>query len=373
MTMRIVVAPDSFKDALGATAVAAAIADGLQRRRGSHEIICIPMADGGEGTLEVLLGAVGGRRQRVAATGPLGEPVDVAVGLIHQASTAVIESALVCGYGLVPKDRRNPLRATTYGLGQVIRSTIEAGLEEILLTLGGSATVDGGAGMIQALGMTCLDESGRVIRAHIGGGDLLRIRRIVWDTPPEGIEHVQFTIASDVLNPVCGPRGAARVFAPQKGADASMVDMLERGLSHWAEVLEGVSGQSLRDEPGTGAAGGTALPLLALCRATLRPGVDLVSETVDLAHHVGAAELVITGEGRLDQQSMMGKVVGAVGRMSKAAGVPCVGIVGAVGEGADTCMEVLDRVYTLDCPVEQTQLRLGEVAERVAAELEGIT
>ena len=364
--MRIVVAPDSFKDALGASAVATAIAEGLRRGRGDHEIICIPMADGGEGTLDVLLGAVAGRRQRVAATGPLGEPVDVTVGLINQASTAVIESALVSGYGLVPQDRRDPLRATTYGLGQVIRSVIEAGLEEIILTLGGSATVDGGAGMMQALGMTCLDESGRVIRKHIGGGDLSRIRQLCWDKPPEGIEHVQFTIACDVLNPACGPRGAAAVFAPQKGADAATVEKLERGLSRWVDLLEAASGRELRNEPGTGAAGGVALPLLALSGATLRPGVDLVSETVDLAHHVGAADLVITGEGRLDGQSMMGKVVGSVGRMSKAAGVPCVAIVGSTGDGAEACRGVLDDVYTLDCPLSQTQLRLREVAERVA-------
>lgn len=366
--MRIVVAPDSFKDALGAAAVAAAIAEGLGCGRGDHEIICIPMADGGEGTLDVLLDAVAGRRQRVAATGPLGEPVDVAVGLINQASTAVIESALVSGYGLVPKERRDPLRATTYGLGQVIRSVIEAGLEEIILTLGGSATVDGGAGMMQALGMTCLDESGRVIRKHIGGGDLSRIRQLCWDRPPKGIKHVQFTIACDVLNPACGPRGAAAVFGPQKGADAAMVGELERGLSRWVDLLEAASGRELRDEPGTGAAGGVALPLLALSGATLRPGVDLVSETVDLAHHVGAADLVVTGEGRLDGQTMMGKVVGSVGRMSKAAGVPCVAIVGSTGDGAEACDEVLDGVYTLDCPLSQTELRLREVAERVADE-----
>lgn len=366
--MRIVVAPDSFKDALGATAVAAAIAEGLRRGRSDGEILCIPMADGGEGTLDVLLDAVGGRRQRVAATGPLGEPVEVAVGLIHQASTAVIESALVSGYGLVQKERRDPLVATTYGLGEVIRSVIAAGLEEIILTLGGSATVDGGAGMMQALGMTCLDASGRVIRKHIGGGDLGRIRRIIWDTPPEGIEHVHFTVACDVLNPACGPRGAAAVFAPQKGADASAVAALERGLSCWVDLLEGASGRALRDEPGTGAAGGVALPLIALTGATLRPGIDLVSETVDLAHHVGAADLVITGEGCLDRQSMMGKVVGAVARMSRSASVPCVAIVGTTGAGVEDCSDVLDGVYTLDCPLAETQHRLGEVAERVASE-----
>jgi len=329
----------------------------------------IPMADGGEGTLDVLVDAAGGNRRRVTAHGPMGEPVDVTGGLIHQASTAVIELALVAGYALVPAGRRDPLRASTYGLGEVLRVAVEGEIEEIILAVGGSATVDGGAGMMQALGMTFLDRAGRVLPPRIAGGSLACIDRLVWDKPPVNIEHVQFTIACDVLNPACGPNGAAAVFAPQKGADAEGVRLLDRGLSHWASLLEQTCGRTIHDEPGTGAAGAVALPLLALTSAMLVPGVDLVSEVTGLACSIGGAALVVTGEGRLDRQSMMGKVVGAVGRMCKAADVPCVAIVGATGPGAEACLEVVDQFATLDAPRDQTETRLAEVAEKVAQEL----
>jgi glycerate kinase len=314
----------------------------------------------------VLVDAARGNRRRVAARGPLDEPVDVPVGLINQAATAVIEMAQVSGYSLVPADRRDPLRASTFGLGEVIRATVEAEIEDIILAVGGSATVDGGAGMMQALGMTLLDEDGSAIREHVGGGRLGDIRRFVWDKPPANMENVQFTIACDVFNPACGANGAAVVFGPQKGADAAGVRLLDAGVTHWAGLLEEACGRRIRDEPGTGAAGGVALPLIALAGATTAPGVDLVCEAVGLASKIADADLVITGEGRLDRQSLMGKVVGAVGRMCRAADVPCVAIVGTAGEGAEECLSVLDAYRTLEAPIERTRERLGEVAEDVA-------
>lgn len=367
--MRVVIAPDSFKGVLDARRVAQAMADGVRRARPPAEITAVPMADGGEGTLDVLVDAAGGNRRRMQARGPMGDPVEVTVGLIHQASTAVIELASVAGYTLVPAPRRDPLAASTYGLGETIRAAVDMEIEEIILAVGGSATVDGGAGMMQALGMTMLDAAGRTIATPVGGGQLAAIARFVWDRPPENFENVQFTIACDVLNPACGPNGAATVFGPQKGADPDGVRRLEKGLAHWADLLEAAAGRAIRHEPGTGAAGGVALPLLALANAALVPGVDLVSEATGLAGLVGGADLVITGEGRLDRQSMMGKVVGAVGRMSRAADVPCVAIVGAAGDGAEACLEVIDRFVTLDAPLEQTATRLAEAAGRVAAEL----
>ncbi|MCG8407465.1 MAG: glycerate kinase [Phycisphaerales bacterium] len=367
--MRIVVAPDSFKDALDAPSVARAIARGIEAGHSDCEIILIPMADGGEGMRDVMVDARGGQRRLVKATGPLGDPVEVVVGLIQHASTAVIELASVSGYSLISKERRDPLKTTTYGLGEVIRIAVESGVEEIILGLGGSATVDGGAGMMQALGMTFLDESGRPMRSHMSGGELHRIRQLVWDNPPDELRHTQFTIACDVLNPACGPNGAAAVFAPQKGADAAGVRLLEKGLMHWAQLLEKVSGRPLQQEPGTGAAGGVALPLLALTSATLVPGVDLVADSVHLANAIGDADLVITGEGCLDGQSMMGKVVGAVGRMAKTADVPCVAIVGKTGPGVEACLEFIKQSYTLECPLEETPSRLVEVGKRVVHEL----
>lgn len=366
--MRVVIAPDSFKGGLDAVSVAERIGAGIRGARPDVELILAPMADGGEGTLDVLVEAAGGQRRVVRASGPLGSPLEVPVGLVRQASTAVIESARVSGYALVAPDRRDPLRTTTYGLGEVIRVAIESGVEEIVLGLGDSATVDGGAGMMQALGLRYVDRAGRLIASPVGGGDLSRIDGLVWARPPEELDEVRFTIACDVLNPACGASGAAAVFAPQKGADAAGVRTLEAGLAHWAELLESACGRTVRDEPGTGAGGGIALPLLAFTQALLVPGVDLVIEAHGLLEAVAGAALVVTGEGRLDRQSMMGKVVGAVGRMARSAGAPCVAIVGAAGAGAEDCLAWIDRIYTLDCERERTGERLEEVAGRVAEE-----
>jgi glycerate kinase len=366
--MRVVVAPDSFKGVLTAREAGEAIALGVRRARPEAQVEVVPMADGGEGTLNVIVDAEKGNRRRVAAHGPLGDAIDAPVGLIRHATTAVIELAGIAGFAMVPPERRDPLKTSTYGVGEVIRAAIEGEIEEIILCLGGSATVDGGAGMMQALGMTIHDRAGRLMTDPIAGGDLASIGRISWDQPPANMENVQITIACDVLNPACGLNGAAAVFGPQKGADADGVRLLEKSLSHWADLLEGISGRAIRNEPGTGAAGGIALPLLALTGATIVPGVDLVSEATGLAAKITGADLVITGEGCLDRQSMMGKVVGAVGRMCRAAEVPCVAVVGKIGEGAEDCRSVLDRWYTLDGPIEQTNERLAEVSERVVRE-----
>ncbi|HVP13001.1 MAG TPA: glycerate kinase [Phycisphaerae bacterium] len=367
--MRVVVAPDSFKGVLSSAAAARAIGAGVRRARPQADVSLVPMADGGEGTLDVLVDASRGNRRRITASGPLGDPVEATVGLINQAGTAVIELASVSGYTLISPERRDPLKTSTYGLGEVIRAVVETGIEEMILTVGGSATVDGGAGMMQALGVTFLDRAGRVIPPRMAGGDLIAVSRIIWERPPANIENVQFTIACDVLSPACGPNGAAAVFGPQKGADAEGVRLLDRGLSHWADILEGMTGRVVRHEPGTGAAGGVALPLLAMTSAVVVPGIDLVSDSCGLPAQIAGADLVITGEGQLDRQSLMGKVVGAIGRMAKAENVPCVAIVGAAGPGADECLAIIDRVETLDAPFEQTERRLAEVAQRVTAAL----
>ncbi len=364
----VVIAPDKFKGVISAPAAARAIATGVRRARPDAEIIELPMADGGEGTLEIIVEAMSGQRRSVRATGPLGDPLEVPVGLVREATAAVIELAAVSGYSLIPEERRDPLKTTTYGLGEVIRAAVETEIEEIILALGGSATVDGGAGMMQALGMTFYDADGRSLDAPLGGGNLSRIARVAWDRPPENLADVRFTIAVDVLNPASGPNGAATVFGPQKGADAHGVALLEKGMTSWANVLERSAGRSIRNEPGTGAAGGVALPLLALLSAQIVPGVDLVCEANRLADRIGAADLVITGEGRLDRQSLMGKVVGAVARMARSVNVPCVAMVGATGEGAEECMHLLDDCITLDAPLPETERRLTELAQQMAME-----
>lgn len=367
--LTVVICPDSFKGCLAARAAAEAVARGVRRARPEAQIHVVPMADGGEGTLDVLLEALHGSRRRVAARDPLMRPVETTVGLIRRAATAIVELAGVAGYALLAPEERDPIKTTTYGLGAVLRAAIESGVDEIILAVGGSATLDGGAGMMQALGLSLIDRAGRVMTPGAGGGSLAEISYFVWDRPPEGLDSVQVTIAADVLNPACGPSGAAAVFGPQKGADPAAVRLLDAGLAHWADLLEAASGRLLRAEPGTGAAGGVALPLIGLCNAVLMPGVDLVSEAVGLSSLIGRADLVITGEGRIDRQSMMGKVVGAVGRMCRAAEVPCVAIAGVRGEGADECLSVLDRIATLDAPLDQTAERLTAVAEALAIEI----
>jgi len=368
MMPRVVLAPDKFKTVISAPAACEAMASGVARARADAEIVRMPMADGGEGTLECLLGALGGQRRTVEAQGPLGDPVTVPVGLIDRAETAVVELSLAAGYALVPPERRNPRVTSTYGLGQVLRTVIETGVSEIILAIGGSATVDGGAGMMQALGLALLDERGKALPARAGGGALQHIARIAWENPPEGLEQARIRVACDVLNPACGPHGAARVFGPQKGADPAMVEELDRGLARWARVLAEAGGRPVQDEPGTGAAGGVAMPLLALLDASIEPGVDLVIETNGLTDQVQNADLVFTGEGCLDGQSLMGKVVGAVARLARSAEVPCVALVGKVGAGAEEARAWIDRVVTLDAPLERTEARLAELAEAMAGE-----
>lgn len=366
--MRVVIAPDSFKGSLDARSVAAAIARGIAQARPDVTTIECPLGDGGEGTLDVLLAATGGDRRIVHAYDPVGRPIEVPVGLSPDGTTAIIELARASGYGLLEPHERNPLLTSTYGTGQAIRAAIESGIEKIILCLGGSATVDGGAGLIQPIGMRLIDDAGQTMLDGVSGGHLSRIWRVAWHSPPDHLEDVRFTIACDVLNPACGPNGAAAVFGPQKGADGDAVKRLERGLAHWVSILEHTSGKSLRNEPGTGAAGGAALPLLAFCQTEMVPGVDVVFEAVDLPEKVGDADLVITGEGRLDHQSMMGKVVGSVARLCHGTHVPCVAIVGTVDPTATAATSALDRVYALDCPLDETASRLESIAAQVVRE-----
>ncbi|MBX3394650.1 MAG: glycerate kinase [Phycisphaerae bacterium] len=366
---KVVIAPDSFKGSISATAAASAIAEGVRRAQPSATIIEAPMADGGEGTLEILVQALGGQMRRARVSGAMGDTIDAPIGLIRDATTAVIEIASIAGYSMATTRPRDPLRATTFGVGQAIRVAMETGIEQIILALGGSATVDGGAGMLQALGIIPLDIDRRPIASPAGGGDLIRIDRLAWDRPPEHLEQVEFTIACDVLNPACGPNGAAVVFGPQKGADDSAVAKLDAGLSNWAGVLERMSGRPLRDEPGTGSAGGVALPLLALLNAHIVPGVDLIADAIGLREKIVEADLVITGEGRLDRQSLMGKVVGSVARMAHCANVPCVAVVGTTGDGVASCLSVLDDYEVIGGPIEETTPRLADAAERVLRSL----
>lgn len=373
---RVVVAPDSFKGSLTASEVADALTEGLVAARPHIRVDRCPMADGGEGTLDVLLTARHGRRRRAIAHTPTGDLHEADLGLIDQASTAIVELATIAGLPLVPPAQRRPLELTTFGVGELIHAAIESQVERMILALGGSATIDGGCGLAQALGLKLLDRSGRVLPSPLPPARLGDVARIDANELIARTESVEFTVAVDVLNTLLGENGAARVFGPQKGADAEATALLETNLAHWADILEHAGGRPLRSEPGTGAAGGAAMPLLAFAPASIVPGVDLVIDAVRLADRIVGADLVITGEGKLDRQSMMGKVVGAVARLGRAAGVRCVAVVGTLGDDCDASAAGLDAVHVLAragedlaATIRQTPTRLREIASTILARI----
>jgi len=366
--VKVVVAPDSFKECLSAPAVAEAIARGLRRADGSLEVCLVPMADGGEGTVEAVVAATGGRRIQATVTGPLGEPVEVTFGVTGDGRTAVIEMAQASGLPLVPAGRRNPLLATTYGTGELIAEALAEEVDTVIIGIGGSATVDGGAGMAQALGVRLLDASGREL--GWGGGPLRRLARI----DPGGLDDrasgVRFRVACDVTNPLLGPRGAARVYGPQKGATPEMVETLEGALRRFAEVVERDLGLAVADLPGAGAAGGLGAGLVAFLGAELVGGVEVVAETVGLAEKVSGADMVITAEGRLDGQSAFGKTPVGVARVAKEQGLPVVALAGTVGAGAEGVLDCgIDAYFSIaDGPLsyQDSMARVEELLSRAA-------
>ncbi|MGY2945752.1 glycerate kinase family protein [Thermostichus sp. MS-CIW-30] len=304
---RILVCPDSFKGSLRAPEAAEHIAHGIQQVLPEVEVERLPLADGGEGTLEVLLPTLGGEKKGLWVTGPLGDPVWAEYGVAGE--LALLELAQVAGLTLVPPERRDPTRTTTYGLGELLRAVCREPIAEIWIGLGGSATVDGGAGMAQALGYRLLDGAGDPI--GWGGGELARLQRI--ESPEQPVwQGKRIRGLCDVQNPLTGPWGAAAVFAPQKGATPSQVQQLEQALQQWAQVVERDLGQAVAGIPGAGAAGGLGAGLVAFLEATLESGIQLLARQLALPERIRRCHLVVTGEGCLDEQSAMGKVVGAV-------------------------------------------------------------
>jgi glycerate kinase len=374
--MRIVVAPDSFKEALPARQVCEAIARGIRRARPDAAIDLLPMADGGEGTVDALVAATNGQLRESTVTGPLGESVRACWGVLGDDSgTAVLEMAAASGLGLVPSDRRNPLLTTTCGTGELIAAALNSGARRILIGIGGSATNDGGTGAAQAVGVRFVDRNGRVLPNGLSGGQLGLIDRIDPASRDPRIGQVPIEVACDVDNPLCGPRGAAAVYGPQKGADPESVRILDQNLAHLADVIQRDLGMQVRDTPGAGAAGGLGAGLLAFFDAKLRPGIQMVMDALRFLERIAGADLIITGEGRLDRQSMMGKLIEGVGRAAKAAGVPVIAMVGSIGQGADDALEVLQSYHCINPPntppaeaLPQTATRLEQTAARVLSD-----
>ena len=320
--MRVLAAPDKFRGTLTAVQAASAIAAGWRRERPSDEVDEVPMADGGEGTLDALVAALGGELRSVGVSGPLGDPVDASFGMIVTPSgpTAVIELARASGLALVGEARRNPLRASSRGTGELVLAAAREGAGEILVCLGGSASTDGGAGIAAALGVRLLDRAGRPVPD--GGRGLLELDRVDATGLEQVVRRIRFVVACDVDDPLTGPRGAARVYGPQKGASPDDVLLLERALAHYAAVIHRDLGIDLRALPGGGAAGGSAAGLVAFLGARLRPGVAVVMDALDVRRRIATADVLVTGEGRLDASSLRGKVISGLLAEAQRAGVP---------------------------------------------------
>ena len=332
--MKIVIAPDSFKENLTSLEVAAALERGIKRVRPRARCIKVPMADGGEGTVQSLVDATGGKIVKKRVMGPLGEPVTARYGILGDGTTAAIEMAEASGLPLVPRERRDPLRTTTYGTGELILDAIERGVSAIIIGIGGSATVDGGTGMAQALGVSFLGGNGRAIGEPVCGGILERISEIDMHELDPRVRKTRITIACDVENPLCGPRGAARVFGPQKGATPEMIEVLDRNLRHLGALIKRDLGIDVMRIAGGGAAGGLGAGLIAFAKARLKRGVDLVSDAVDLAKHLRGADLVITGEGRVDFQTAFGKTPSGVAKAARRLKIPVVAVGGGLADDA---------------------------------------
>ena len=343
--MNVLVAPDSFKETLPAVQVAQAIAAGVRAAVPGARIDLCPMADGGEGTVAAMVAATGGQSLSADVVGPLRERRRADYGLLGDGRTAVIEMAAAAGLALVPPGRRNPMRTTTFGVGCLIRSALDAGARRLVVGIGGSATVDGGAGCAQALGVVFIDSHGRLCPCGLAGGDLAGIARIDASDRDPRLAEAETLVACDVTNPLTGPNGAAAVYAPQKGATEQMVRRLEAGLANLAAVIRRDLGIDVEHLPGAGAAGGLGAGLVAFAGATLQRGVEMVAEAVGLVRRAGRADVVITGEGKLDAQSAAGKTAFGVARMAAEANVPVICIPGQAEAGAPA--EAFDLVLPL--------------------------
>jgi glycerate kinase len=371
--MKIVIAPDSYKESLSALEVATQIELGWLEVFPEAQCLKIPMADGGEGTVQAMVEATQGRRVDVIVTGPLGEPVTGLYGLSGDGHTAVIEMAAASGLALVPPAQRNPLVTTRYGTGELIAAALDAGARHLILGIGGSATNDGGAGMLQALGVRLLDAQGAELAR--GGAALAQLDRIDTSRLDARLTTCRIDVACDVDNPLTGPRGASAIFGPQKGATPDMVAALDASLQHWAAILRRDLGADVEGIAGAGAAGGMGAALLAVLQGRLRPGCEIIAQAVGLDAAVRDADLVITGEGRIDEQTIFGKTPFGVATVAKRYGKPVIGMAGSLGRnaqvvhahGIDAICSVLSRPCSIEDAIAEAAHNVRSTARNVAA------
>lgn len=360
--MKIVMAIDSFKGSLSSMDAGRAAAEGIQRVDPKVQVKVRPLADGGEGTVEALTEGMGGRFCKVSVMGPFGEPVDCEYGILDETKTAIVEMSGAAGITLVPRERLNPLEATTYGVGEVIKDAIGQGCRRFIVGIGGSATNDGGVGMLQALGYDFLDEDGEQIGK--GAAALEKLRKISTEHVLPELAECEFHIACDVTNPLCGERGCSAVFGPQKGATPQMIEKMDQWLGEYAKMTQEVFPKADAQYLGTGAAGGLGFAFLAYTPAVMESGIEIVLKELKLEEDIKEADLVITGEGRLDEQTAMGKVPVGVASLAKKYQKPVIAFSGSVTPGARLCNEKGIDAYF---PILRSIVTLDEAMERERA------
>ncbi|WP_370966682.1 glycerate 2-kinase [Enterobacter wuhouensis] len=374
--MKIVIAPDSYKESLSATEVAQAIEKGFREIFPDALYVSVPVADGGEGTVEAMIAATRGTAQHAVVTGPLGEKVNACWGMSGDGSTAFIEMAAASGLALVPPAQRNPLVTTSRGTGELILSALDKGARNIIIGIGGSATNDGGAGMIQALGAKLTDANGKEI-GH-GGGSLMALNSVDISGLDERLEGCSIRVACDVTNPLVGEKGASRIFGPQKGATEGMILELDANLSHYADVIKKSLRIDVKHVPGAGAAGGMGAALMAFLGAELKSGIEIVTQALNLEEHIHDCTWVLTGEGRIDSQSIHGKVPVGVANVAKKYHKPVIGIAGSLTQdvgvvhqyGIDAVFSVLTSIGSLEEAFRSAYDNIYRASRNIAATLQ---
>ncbi|MXZ33673.1 MAG: glycerate kinase [Acidobacteria bacterium] len=370
--MRILVAPNAFKESLSAVDAAAAISRGLLKVLPNSRITQLPIADGGDGTLEAVVEGTHGKIFRARVLDPLGKKIFAHYGLTGDGKTAVIEMSRASGLALVPTSQRNPMRCTSYGTGQLIKAALKRGVHDIILGIGGSATVDGGIGALQALGVEFLDRRGRPV--GWGGNGLKSIARIDMDRINPLLKRARILVACDVDNPLVGPRGSAAVFGPQKGATPGMVRKLDERLGRLGKLIQQTTGRDVSQVAGSGAAGGIAGGFMGLLGARLSPGSDLVFDLLQVEEQVKKADLIFTGEGQIDYQTPFGKGPGMLAKIARENGVPVIGIAGSVAgdvgglydQGFTALFSIVASPLTIEAAIQNADRLLEAQSEQVA-------